>query len=153
MRLDYCKHWSGIVRVALLVSITIGATIGLSGCSTARRDLTRAYPPEPATVIELRGRLIDLETAVRSAADANGMAIIAIDRWTLAVIFELRTERGQPAELLVVGDQNGENGGHDVVERAEARIGRFGSPAREAEFLESLRDELADMAQLPHIEG
>lgn len=73
------------------------------------------------------------------------MAVVGVDRWELAVLFDLRTDRGTPGSLLVVGDR--ERG----ISMAESRIGRFRNPDDEDAILRALQRQLARLAKQPRL--
>lgn len=93
----------------------------------------------------MSGRWIDVEEAAQEAASLTRMAIVGVDRWELAVLFEVRTDQGSPGSLLVVGDRNAQ------ITGAEARVGRFRNPQQEDALLRALADELQRLSTRPRL--
>lgn len=95
----------------------------------------------------LSGRWIDLDDAINAARVTKKTiegAVISIDRWRFATIYELRTLDDKPATLVVIGDVQSDAG----PRLAMMRIGHFDDHgADETAFLKRLRTELAKLAR------
>jgi len=142
----------------IIIIITILSGIStVPGCSQPQRNYQKAPPPELSTVMEIHGNWIDLDDSVAAAASETGLAILASDRWNTMVKYELVTDTGQPASLVVIGDRgdltergtNSVSGGgtHKLgIYRAEARVGRLRDARREQNLLEALNIHLHKLA-------
>lgn len=128
--------------------LVFSAALFLGGCSTPQRDFRIAPPAEPSsmlqpdTPISVLGRWVDLQDAVTGAAAHVGMVITGADRWSLGVLYTLRTDTDQPASLLVVGSAS------RGVTGAEARVGRFSDVNREIALLDALQSELRRLGRI-----
>ncbi len=134
----------------------LSGVLGFQGCSEPKRDYRKAPPPELSTVMDMSGRWIDLDSAVAAAAADTGLAVLKSDYWQTMVRYELVTETGQPASLVVIGIRESENGQVESgvsninnnekpgIRRAEARVGRLRDGAFEHRFLEALAEHLSN---------
>ena len=138
----------------ILIIVILSAVLGFQGCSEPRRDYRKAPPPELSTVLDMHGRWIDLDLAVETAATDAGMAVLSSDNWQTMVQYELVTETGLPASLVVTGIRENENvkaesgvsniNDHEKpgIRRAEARVGRLRDGALELRLLKALEKHL-----------
>jgi hypothetical protein len=143
-----------------------------SSCSEPRRDYRSSLPPQPATRVELTGRWIDLDDAVAMACEANDLAVVEAERWATVVRFQIVSDVGREGTLVVVGvpeaapvagsmSKNDDDAVADElrdtpdfpIRFGEIRLGSFRDPAREAEFMRSLRRALRDLQSKPRLTG
>lgn len=111
-----------------------------------------APPSRRWSEVALSGRWIDLESAVARAGASKervDLAVVSVDRWRYATIFELRTLAAEEAKLIVIGDRESASG----PRAAYVQIGLFGDPAEEKAFLNRLRTRLAELGREERLPG
>lgn len=116
----------------------------------ARATEPSARAPEAPmrwTRAPLRGRWIDLEDAVPRAGVTKksvDLAVVGVDRWRYATLFDLRSLAAEPARLIVIGDRESAGG----PQLAYLRIGLFGNPELERRILARLQEQLSERGEI-----
>ncbi len=118
-----------------------------SACASVRRDYAQAPPAPPAEWMAVEGRWIDLDEAVAAAATEVGWAVTGSDRWNLAVLYTLVSDRGQPGSLLVTGSPE------EGPTYAEARLGRFLDAEESAMLVRVVANQLQTLSEQPRLPG
>lgn len=120
-----------------------GAASGMAGCQGGPSTLDRKAGPQ-STGSGL-GDMNDIDVSVDAALARAGIAPVGMDVLPDGTrVWELRTARDEPGEVVVrVGDPE-EQGGPVPVEMS-CRVGRFGDPETEALILRSAAARLEQL--------
>lgn len=112
--------------------------------------------PAPPTLrwsgANVSGRWVDLEAAVAVAPKSTrdvALAVVNVDRWRYATIFEIRSLSAAEGRLIVIGDRQSTSG----PRAAYVRFGLFGDPVEEKAFLNRLRANLAELGREQRLPG
>lgn len=126
----------------LTLSAALGAVLA-GGCGSAPRLESRAAPGgESPTRMVMEGDWDDVEVAVRYGLARSELSLLSVTDAPLSKEFRLRSSRDEPASLSASREAPGPD---PVPIRMEARVGRFGDPAREHALLHRVNRRLGQL--------
>lgn len=130
------------VGIGLLLSASVGL---IAGCEGQPPVIDRFAHAGSVAEPGVRGDFDDLETSIDTGLTKAGVAPV---HWHEPVpgtrIYELRTARDQPGELVVVVGQEALPDGSVPVE-LRCRIGRFGEPELERRVMAEIARRLEEL--------